>query len=110
MNFLFQRFFGIVRGIDDTPTAHSWLQIFRILSLYTQTKATVEKGNVDNDEDMTVLVSYEQCLLNKFKTCEKESTQIRESFKDQLLDELSVRYVNVCDVMMKYPVTKAKMK
>jgi hypothetical protein len=51
MYFLFQRFFGIVRGIDDTPTAHSWLQIFRIFSLYTQTKATIEKGNVDNDED-----------------------------------------------------------
>ncbi|XP_045022881.1 uncharacterized protein LOC116917466 [Daphnia magna] len=70
-------------------------------------EATVEKGNVDNDEDMTVLVSYEQCLLNKFKTCEKESTQIRESFKDQLLDELSVRYVNVyCDKCKKGLISK----
>ena len=46
---------------------------------------------------MTVLISYKQCLLNKFKTCEKESVQIRGAFKDQLLDELSVRYVNVID-------------
>ncbi len=43
------------------------------------------------------MVSYEQCLLNKLKNCEKESAQIRESFKDKLLNELSVRYVNVME-------------
>lgn len=34
-------------------------------------------------------------LLNKFKSCEKEAAKIRESFMEQLLEELSVRYVSV---------------
>nr|CAH0105489.1 unnamed protein product [Daphnia galeata] len=66
-----ERFFGIVRSIDDTPTAQSWLQLFRILSLYNPTKMHVERGNVDKSENP---VSYEECLLNKFKSCEKEAT------------------------------------
>ncbi|KAK4026511.1 hypothetical protein OUZ56_027708 [Daphnia magna] len=92
-----ERFFGIVRGIDDTPTAHSWLQIFRILSVYNPTKMHLVRGNIDNEENLRVLVSYEECLLNKFKACEKEAARIRESFKEQLLEELSVRYVDVMD-------------
>ncbi|XP_045024866.1 uncharacterized protein LOC123469721 isoform X3 [Daphnia magna] len=51
----------------------------------------------DNEENLRVLVSYEECLLNKFKACEKEAARIRESFKEQLLEELSVRYVDVMD-------------
>ncbi|KAK4024637.1 hypothetical protein OUZ56_010059 [Daphnia magna] len=39
-----------VRGIDDTPTAHSWLQIFRILSLYNPTRMPAVRGNVDHAE------------------------------------------------------------
>jgi hypothetical protein len=52
----------------------------------------VERGNVNNEENLRTLVSYEECLLNKFKSCEKEAAQIRESFKEQLLEELLVRY------------------
>ena len=40
----------------------------------------VKHGNVDNEENLRTLVSYEKCLLNKFKYCEKESAQIQESF------------------------------
>jgi hypothetical protein len=57
----------------------------------------VEHGNVDNEDNLRILVSYEECLLNKFKSCEKEAAQIRESFKEQLLEELSVRYVSVME-------------
>jgi hypothetical protein len=91
------RFFGIVRSIEYTPTAHSWLQIFRIVLLYNPTKMHVEHGNVDSEEKLRILVSYEECLLNKFKSCEKEAAQIRESFKEQLLEELAVRYVSVME-------------
>lgn len=90
-------FFGIVRSIDETPTAHSWLQIFRIVLLYNPTKMHVEHGNVDSEEQLRILVSYEECLLNKFKSWEKEAAQIRESFKEQLLEELAVRYVSVME-------------
>ena len=55
------------------------------------------KGNIDNEENLRVLANYDECLVNKFKACEKEAAQLRESFKDQLLEELSVRYVEVMD-------------
>ncbi|KAK4006168.1 hypothetical protein OUZ56_011323 [Daphnia magna] len=92
-----ERFFGIVHEKDETPTAHSWLQIFRILSVYSLTKMHVVRGNIDNEENLRVLVSYQECLLNKFKACEKGAAQIHESFKEQLLEELSVWYVDVMD-------------
>ena len=57
----------------------------------------VEHWNVDNEDNMRILVSYEECLLNKFKACEKEAAEIRASFKQKCLKELSVHYVNVMD-------------
>jgi hypothetical protein len=57
----------------------------------------VIRGNVDSAESIRILVSYQECLVNKFKACEQEAAQLRESFKEQLLEELSVRYVTVMD-------------
>lgn len=57
----------------------------------------VVRGNIDNEENLRVLASYEDCLVNKFKACEKEAAQVRESFKEQLLEELSIRYVQVME-------------
>jgi hypothetical protein len=102
---ILQRFFGIVRSIDDKPTAHSWLHIFRILSLYTPTKIHVQRGNVDNEEELRILVKYQQCLVNKFKENEKEAADIRQSFKDKLLSELSIRYV---DEMPNIPIEEVQ--
>lgn len=69
----------------------------------------IERGNIDNEDNLRVLVSYEECLLNKFKACEKEAAEIRESFKEQLLSELSVRYVTVMDDEMSTDETKDEM-
>ena len=57
----------------------------------------VIRGNVDSAENIRILVSYQDCLVNKFKACEQEAAQLRESFKAQLLEELSIRYVEVMD-------------
>lgn len=57
----------------------------------------VSRGNIDDEENIRVLASYDECLVNKFKACEKDADQIRQSFKEQLLEELSVRYVAVMD-------------
>lgn len=57
----------------------------------------IVRKNIDNEENLRVLVSYQECLLNKFKACEKGAAQIHESFKEQLLEELSVWYVDVMD-------------
>lgn len=58
---------------------------------------------------MRILVSYEECLVNKFKACEKEAVEKRASFKQQLLEELSIRYVNVMDDEMSTDETKDEM-
>ncbi|KAI9553656.1 hypothetical protein GHT06_021583 [Daphnia sinensis] len=71
-------FFGIVRSIDDHPTAHSWLHIFRILSLYNPTKAAIQNAN--------------QCLIHKFRECESEAKMIKMNLKDSLHKELLARY------------------
>ncbi len=84
---------GIVRSIDDCPTAHSWLHIFLILSLYNPCKNAVCNGNVDNEENLSVLVAYKKCLVNKFKESEDSAREVREALKDKLLKELSIRYV-----------------
>ena len=82
-----------MRSIDDKPTAHSWLQIFRILSLYTPTKIRVQRGNVDNEEELQLLVKYQKCLVSKFKACEQEASTIRQSFRDKLVKELSLKCI-----------------
>nr|CAH0098454.1 unnamed protein product [Daphnia galeata] len=71
-----ERFFGIVRSIDDCPTAHSWLHIFRILSLYNPCKNAVCIGNVDNEDKLSVLVAYKKCLVNKFKESEDSAREV----------------------------------
>jgi hypothetical protein len=47
--------------------------------------------------------------LNKFKVSEKEAAAIRESFKEQLLSDLSVRYVTVMDDKMSTDESKDEM-
>jgi hypothetical protein len=69
----------------------------------------VERGNVDNGDNLRILVSYEECLVNKFKACKKEAAEIRASFKQLFLEELSVRYVNVMEDEMSTDETKDEM-
>ena len=90
---LLQRFFGIARSIDSTPTAHSWLHIFRILSLYNNCKTASRNANVVNEEKMEILVEYKNCLIDKFRAVESEREQVRLALKEQLFTELTLRYV-----------------
>lgn len=92
--YYFQRFFGIARSIDNTPSAHSWLHIFRILFMHNLTKTAVKNGNVDDEDELKVLVGYKKCLVDRFKAIEAERKQAKLSLKDKLLSELSIRYVD----------------
>jgi hypothetical protein len=83
-----------VRSIDDHPTAHSWLHIFRILSLYNPTKVAIRNANVDGKDAGEILVAYKQCLVYKFRECEKEAKEIKKNLKDSLQKELLARYTN----------------
>jgi hypothetical protein len=71
----FQRFFGIARSIDNTPTEHSWLHIFRILSMHNLTKTAVKNGKVDNEDELKVLVGYKKCLVDKFKKMKRSESR-----------------------------------
>lgn len=93
---VFQRFFGIVRSINDTPTAHSWLQVCRILSLYQPSKRVVTNANVDdgeNDEKIQILVQYKDCLLQRFKDSLEYAVKLRHSLREKLENEFVCRYV-----------------
>ncbi|KAK4027606.1 hypothetical protein OUZ56_016654 [Daphnia magna] len=87
-----ENFFGILMSIDDHPTAHSWLHIFRILSLYNPTKAAIRNANVDGKDSGEILVAYKQCLIHKFRECETEAKKIKMNLKDSLYKELLARY------------------
>ena len=71
----FQRFFGIARSIDNTPTEHSWLHIFRILPMHNLTKTAVKNENVDNEDELKVLVVYKKCLVDRCKTLKRSESR-----------------------------------
>jgi len=49
---------------------------------------------VDNEEKMELLVAYKRCLVDKFKECESDRVQVKLALKEQLLNELTIRYVD----------------
>lgn len=64
-----------------------------MLSIKSQTKLTVNGGNIDNAENIQILTDFQESLLDKFKNCAIQSANLRESLKENLLQELSIRYV-----------------
>ena len=80
----------VCEGIMDI---HSWHHIFRILSRYEPLAAVVQKANVDL-EKLQVLANYNKCYLNSFKECEATAAKIKKKLEDQLVDDLSIRYVD----------------
>ena len=97
---VFYNIFGIVRSIDDHSTTHSWLHIFRILSLFNPTKVAIRNANVDGKDTGEILVAYKHCLIYKFRECEMEAKEIKEDLKDSLQNELVSRYIN--DIVNNY--------
>ena len=83
-----------MRSFDNHPTAHSWLHIFRILSLYRPLATVVRNANVDDKEDLSVLVAYNDCLHARFKHCDKTSREVKEKLREDLLQELTRHYVD----------------
>ena len=63
----------------------------------TLTKSSVSGGNVDNEDELQVLVKYKKCLVDRFKDIEEGRKQAKLSLKDQLLTELSIRYLDQID-------------
>lgn len=84
LKYLFlQRFFGKVRSIDNTPTAHSWLQIFKASSLHNFAQTVNNNANVDNEDELKILVGYKICLVDQFKDIDEKLKQAKLSLRDQ---------------------------
>ncbi len=60
-------------------------------------KSAVNKGNIDNAEEMCILAPYAKCFIDEFKECEKTVTDLKMTLKDQLLKEITIRYVDEVD-------------
>ncbi|EFX66625.1 hypothetical protein DAPPUDRAFT_262816 [Daphnia pulex] len=87
-----ERFFGIIRqagGGTETPTVHSFLALFRMLCVYYPTKTTIAHANVE-EERMSLLTSYKDCMLNRFKKDKKEAKARKQALKDRLANGMSM--------------------
>lgn len=65
------------------PTVTSFLHLFRMLCIYYPVNFHVKNGNVDEDY-MSLLTSYHDCMLSKFKENVKEAADLRHGFQEIL--------------------------
>jgi hypothetical protein len=85
--------FGIIRsagGGQNKPTASSFLQLLRMLSLYYPTKTFLRGCNVDGQEKMEMLTSYTDWLIKRFKDNRKTNKPLKKYMKDILLTNIKV--------------------
>lgn len=87
----FQRFFGIIRscgGGESKPTVSSFLQLFRLLSLYYPTKEALRGSNVDSRENAQLLMSYHDWLKKRYKSQSKGMSELKNYVKDILFSNM----------------------
>jgi hypothetical protein len=81
------------------------MQLFRLFCLYFPTKEAVKHGNVDEEEQLKLLVSYKKCLLDKLKTEKRKGEFLRKSMKDKILETLFERNTKTHDELTVYDVS-----
>lgn len=86
--------FGIVGSIDSHPTVTSFQHIIRHVSLGARLSTIVRGANVDNVDCINILVKMSKCLQRKAKECDIASADLKAVIEDELLKELTVRYVD----------------
>lgn len=79
------------------PTVHSFLALFRMLCVYYPTKTTLANANVE-DQPMSLLTSYKDCMLHRFKKDQKETKQRKEALKDGLAKGIKFLDSNVYNI------------
>ena len=67
---------------------------FSYIVTLQSSKDNSKNANIDNQEQLHVLVSYKNCLVHKFRECVKSAAEIKHALKDQLVKELSIRFVD----------------
>ena len=79
----------------DKPTVTSFLQLFRLLTLYYPTKQTLRGSNCDTEEERNeVLTSYQMWIKSNFNHNKKEMQKKKEYLKDILLSGI-MREINL---------------
>ncbi|EFX66100.1 hypothetical protein DAPPUDRAFT_263683 [Daphnia pulex] len=75
-----ERFFGLIRtagGSDDKPSCSSFLQLYRMLSLYYPTKRILG-SNVDDAERLRLLTSYKDGLMKAYNENKKDALLLKQ--------------------------------
>lgn len=93
---ILKRFFGIIRaagGGQEQPTVSSFMHLFRMLCIYYPINYQIKNGNVDNDNDMTLLTSYKECMLQKFK----QNTEEAKNLKLEMMEILEENFTYTND-------------
>lgn len=88
-----QRLFGIVRSVNNHPSVTSWLQIIRYVTLQSRLNTARRNANIDDGERVECLVSLAKCLKKKAKDLDVSAATIKSCLKEELLQELTIRYV-----------------
>ncbi|KZS02375.1 Uncharacterized protein APZ42_000608, partial [Daphnia magna] len=96
-----ERFFGIIRmsgRCGDKPTMTSFLELFRLLTLYYPTKQFLRGSNCEEEEEKSeVLTSYHTWMKINFNNNKKEMKEKKEYFRDILLKGIE-REINLSNV------------
>jgi hypothetical protein len=72
------------------------MQLYRLFCIYFPTKDVVSGGNVDQEEQVQLLVSYKECLLGRCKTESKKAEFLRSTMRNTIIEELfDQRHENV---------------
>ena len=60
-----------------------------MLCVYYPTKTTVAHSNVEEDR-MSLLTSYKDCILNRFRKDKKEAKDRKQALKDRLAKDITI--------------------
>lgn len=79
----------------DKPTAASFLELFRLLTMYYTTKQVLRGSNCDSEEKNEVLSSYGESIKKRFKENKKKTEEKKKYFRDILLKGI-IREIEIC--------------
>lgn len=78
--------------MNPHPSASTWLQIIRYVTLQSRLNTARKNANIQEDEGVNCLVSLGKCLQQQAKASDIAVATIKECLKEELLEELSIRF------------------
>lgn len=75
-------------------TVVSFQHIIRMVSLAVRLSTVIKGSNVDSAQQMDILVTMSKCLKRTAMEQDVEAANIRAALEDELLKELTVRFVD----------------